>query len=82
MKTADYAHAKRDPVAWARMQSIYELYDFAVKTMRLNLRRRHPDATDEEIADKLRTWLLSRPDAPLGDADGCVPSDRFRDLME
>ncbi len=53
-----------------------DLFDTGLDLMRQNLRRRHPDAGDEEIGRFLREWLLSRPgaesgDCPGGSVDGC-----------
>lgn len=38
--------------------------------MRQNLRREHPDATEQEIEKKLRAWLSHRPGAKDGDCVG------------
>ncbi len=36
-----------------------------IEMMRSNLRRRHPDETDQEIDGRLEGWLIDRPlDAP------------------
>jgi hypothetical protein len=55
--------------------------------MAANLRRRHPNASSEEIERLLEAWLADRPDAELGDSDGTpVPAGSagrvasFRDL--
>jgi hypothetical protein len=37
---------------------------------RLTLKRRFPDLRAEEIEAKLEAWLLERPGAELGDAEG------------
>jgi len=34
-----------------------ELWEDGVRLMRENLRRRHPDATDEQLEDELARWL-------------------------
>ena len=38
--------------------------------MRETLRRRHPEAPDSEIEDRLCRWLAERPGAEAGDAVG------------
>ena len=47
-----------------------EMYEFGERMYRASLRRRHPDASEAEIARMLRAWRQSRPGAPSGDADG------------
>jgi len=39
------------------LRAALELHDVGVALMRQNLRRRHPDATDERIEELLVTWL-------------------------
>lgn len=55
-----------DPVvAASRFRAALTMADKGVALMRQNLRRRQPDASDEEIDDRLRSWLAGRPmDAP------------------
>ena len=47
---------------------MFELYEAAKEMMRQNLRRRHPEAGEEEIRQRLQTWLHHRP----GDVSGPV----------
>ena len=47
-----------------------DLYQTGVDVMRQNLRRRHPDAHDEEIERLLGEWLQRRPGAEFGDCPG------------
>lgn len=47
-----------------------DLFDTGLDLMRQNLRRRHPEAADEEIERLLREWLLVRPGADAGDCPG------------
>ena len=54
----------------ARFQAVLDLHDTGVEMMRMNLRRRHPDATDAQIQQKLVEWLHDRPGAPDGDGEG------------
>jgi hypothetical protein len=58
------------PKAIVKMRTTLELADLAVRVMRQNLRRRHPDATDETIEEHLRRWVHARPGAEHGDCDG------------
>jgi Rv0078B-related antitoxin len=41
-----------------------------VDLMRQNLRRRHPEALDDEIERLLGEWLQERPGAEFGDCPG------------
>lgn len=50
----------RDPEVMARARMMFDLSEMAVKMQRQNLRRRYPDASDEEIARRLREWLHHR----------------------
>ena len=56
----------RDPEVLARVQVTLELYQASVEMMCLNLRRRYPDADEEEIEERLAEWLLNRPEDPPG----------------
>jgi len=38
--------------------------------MRQNLRRRYPDASEQEIKARLAQWLRERPGAEYGDCEG------------
>jgi hypothetical protein len=49
-----------------------DLFQTGVDLMRQNLRRRHSDASDEEIEQRLREWLQDRPGAESGDCPGRV----------
>ncbi len=61
---------KRNPDVVARMEVAFELFDAAEEMMRLNLKRRHPQLSDEEIEQRIIEWLQHRPGAELGDAWG------------
>jgi hypothetical protein len=52
------------------------MFEFGEQMQRARLRRRRPQASDAEIDEAVRLWLLSRPGATLGDAEG-RPSQRF-----
>lgn len=58
-----------EPVVRAFRQTL-DLFQMGVDMMRQNLRRRHPDATDEAIEQLLQAWLLERPGAEAGDCPG------------
>ena len=47
-----------------------DLFQTGVDVMRQNLRRRHPEAGDEEIERMLGEWLQERPGAEFGDSPG------------
>lgn len=64
-----------DRLAGRRLRSAFDLYAAALDIQRVNLRRRHPEATEAELEQRLHAWLLDRPGAPLGDGDG-VPTTR------
>ncbi|RMH20365.1 MAG: hypothetical protein D6696_08365 [Acidobacteria bacterium] len=59
----------RDQAARRRLELAFDLYQFAEDQMRINLRRRHPGATDDEIERRLVEWLHHRPGAEHGDAE-------------
>lgn len=73
----------RDPRVMARARAMSDLFELAVKIQRQNLRRCHPDASDEEVSRRLREWLHHRPGAEHGDASGpdFVVSKRFAHLL-
>lgn len=79
---ADLTALMDEPQAMARMRAAFDLFDLAVAIQRQNLRRRHPDASLEEIGSLLNAWLLHRPGAEHGDASGpdFRSSSRFADL--
>lgn len=47
-----------------------DLFETGVDLMRQNLRRSHPEASEEEIERLLRDWLRARPGAEFGDCLG------------
>jgi Rv0078B-related antitoxin len=53
-----------------RLKIAFDLHDFGVKMMRQNLRRRFPEAKDEDVEKKLLEWLRTRPGAEHGDGVG------------
>lgn len=57
-----------------RLEIALEMWEDGVAIMRENLRRRAPDATEQEIELALDAWLVTRPGAEHGDAEGVVVS--------
>ncbi len=53
-----------------RLRIALDLHDTGVEMMRQNLRRRYPDADEQEIERLLLAWLHERPGAEHGDAIG------------
>jgi hypothetical protein len=57
-----------------RLIQAFEMFEFGVEMMAANLRRRHPNASSDEIERLLEAWLADRPGAELGDSDGTLVS--------
>ena len=53
-----------------RLRIALELHDVGVAMHRLTLQRRNPELSAAELDAKLEAWLLDRPGAPWGDAEG------------
>lgn len=49
-----------------------DLFETGLTLMRQNLRRAHPEATEEAIEELLTAWLHERPGAEHGDCPGRV----------
>lgn len=49
-----------DPKVLERMRIALDLYQVAEDIQRQNLRRRNPDATEEEIQQGIREWLAEQ----------------------
>lgn len=56
-----------EKLAQERFATTVELHRVGVEMMRQNLRRRHPDESDEQIEERLGAWLRTRPGAEAGD---------------
>jgi hypothetical protein len=56
--------------AAARLNHALALFEFGESIQREQLRRRHPDASPDEIERMLVAWLRDRPGAEHGDAAG------------
>ncbi|MDQ3033297.1 MAG: hypothetical protein M3Y87_12835 [Myxococcota bacterium] len=53
-----------------RLQIAFELAELAEELQRGRLRRRLPDASDDEIERLVELWYRTRPGAEHGDAEG------------
>ena len=53
-----------------RLRTAFDLCELGESIRRAQLRREHPDATDDEIEALLVAWLETRPGAEHGDAFG------------
>jgi hypothetical protein len=49
-----------------------DLFEIGVEVMCQNLRRAHPDASSQDIEERLLEWLHERPGAESGDCPGRV----------
>jgi hypothetical protein len=63
------ASASRASVAEG-FRTALDLFETGVAMKRQSLRRKHPDASDEDIEQRLQQWLLHRPGAEHGDSPG------------
>lgn len=54
------------------------MFETGLGLMRQNLRRAHPQATDDEVDRRLRQWLRERPGARWGDSRGRAVDVRRR----
>lgn len=54
-----------------------ELTELGAQLQAQRYRREHPGASDADVAQFVRAWMLDRPGAPYGDADG-TPGSRFQ----
>jgi len=53
-----------------RLRCALDMHEAGVALMRQNLRRRHPDASEAQIDERLAEWLATRPGAEFGDCPG------------
>lgn len=51
----------RDPEILARAEAAFDLCQAAEDIMRQNLRRWHPQASEEEIRQRFAAWVEKRP---------------------
>jgi Rv0078B-related antitoxin len=59
-----------------RLTLAFDMYELGEQMQRARLRRLNPAASEADIAASVKSWLLTRPGADLGDAEG-RPSSRF-----
>jgi hypothetical protein len=57
-----------------RLHTAADLWATGVTLQREAIRRRHPDASDQDIEAQLNHWLMDRPGAKAG--DGPNPGER------
>ena len=62
--------ASHDDICAERLRVALDLADLAERMLRAKLRRSLPDASDEQIEQRIDEWYLERPGARHGDADG------------
>jgi hypothetical protein len=53
-----------------RLRLAFELFAAGEEMLRQNLKRRFPDASEEEVEAHIQEWLRDRPGAELGDSAG------------
>lgn len=53
-----------------RFRVALDLHDVGVRIMRQNIRRRFPDASEDDVTERLKAWLRERPGAEHGDGVG------------
>jgi Rv0078B-related antitoxin len=70
--------ALRARVEQDAFRATLDLFQTGVDLMRQNLRRRHPEATEEDTERLLREWLLERPGAEAGDCPGRAVDVKIR----
>lgn len=75
-KTGDYDH--RVEVRRFPLREALELTELGAQMRAQRHRRENPDASEDEIAEVVRRWMVDRPGAPHGDACGAaVDLSRF-----
>lgn len=65
---------RSDPEIMARAQATFDLYRESIEIMTMNLRRRFPEESEEQIDLRVRAWLRERPDEEVFGPDG-PPAD-------
>jgi hypothetical protein len=62
----------KDPIYAQRLLIALDLAESGIQMRRAQLERRYPDESKEEIKERLKAWLLTRPGAEGGDAQGRI----------
>lgn len=65
-------------VAGGALRVAFDLAEAGIALMRQNLRRRFPEASEDDIDQRLRAWVQHRPGAEQGDAAGRPVDPRSR----
>lgn len=55
-----------------KLRTAFALHESGVALKRAQLRRQHPSASEEELAQLLAAWLQDRPGAKYGDSAGTL----------
>ena len=66
-----------DDVEEYPLETIFALFEMAVRMRGERHRSDHPEATEAEVDAVVQAWLSHRPGAEFGDAEG-VPGDLAR----
>jgi hypothetical protein len=53
-----------------KLLAALEMFSLGESMMRQKLRRTFPNASEDEIEEKVQAWLAERPGAEYGDAPG------------
>jgi hypothetical protein len=61
-----------------RLIQAFDMFEFGVELMASNLRRRHPNASTQQIESMLEEWLAASPSVEAEDEVTHVPSTMFR----
>ncbi|MFW5967651.1 MAG: hypothetical protein ACOCV2_09050 [Persicimonas sp.] len=61
---------RSDKACAERLRMAIDLAESGMQMRLAQLRREHPDASDAEINRRFKEWLLDRPGAEFGDAEG------------
>lgn len=65
---------RSDPEIMARAKATFDLYRESIEIMTMNLRRRFPEESEEQIDLRVRAWLRKYPDEVVFDPTG-PPTD-------
>ncbi|MBA2663878.1 MAG: hypothetical protein H0U74_16435 [Bradymonadaceae bacterium] len=62
----------KDPIYAQRLLIALDLAESGIQLRLSQLKRRYPDVSKEEIQERLKAWLLTRPGAEGGDTQGRI----------
>ena len=60
-----------------RLRIALDMADTGIEMKRMQVRREHPEWSDDEVAAAMRAWLTDRPGAPYGDHPGKLSTRRI-----